>query len=150
VQNSPRDMPSSARPTSPFRRYYSLQASDSVPSVGLVIPGSPRLPPSPSHLHGSASPSPGSPPPSASITPQQPYRDPRAVILAYFTISCTSSTGTSLSRFSSSPDQFSIGQSWGWKSSSLRTEEYEYAKTMKENDDNREVSLRATVLIGLV
>ncbi|KAF8525194.1 hypothetical protein BU17DRAFT_84115 [Hysterangium stoloniferum] len=150
AQTSPRDIPSSARPMSPSRSYYSLPASNSVPSVGLVIPGSPRLPPSPSHLHRSASSSPGSTPPPASIAPQQPYRDPRAAVLTYFTISCISSSGTSLSRFSSSPDQFSIGQSWGWKSSSLRIEEYEDVNAMKGNSEGREVSLRATVLIGLV
>jgi hypothetical protein len=58
--------------------------------------------------------------------------------------------GTSLTRFSSSPDQFSIGQSWGWKSSSLRTEIYEDINAMKDNVESREASLRATVLIGLV
>ena len=32
--------------------------------------------------------------------------------------------GTALTRFSSGPDMFTVSQSWGWKSSSLRSQEY--------------------------
>lgn len=32
--------------------------------------------------------------------------------------------GTALTRFSSGPDKFAISQSWGWRSSSLRSQEY--------------------------
>ncbi|EJF58475.1 hypothetical protein DICSQDRAFT_172988 [Dichomitus squalens LYAD-421 SS1] len=89
------------------------------------------------------------------VTPPQPYRDPRPAVSAYFTIACASATGASLTRFTSAPDVFSVSQSWGWKSSSLRTEEY------LEVDANgqpapviipagREVSLRATVVLGVV
>ncbi|OSX62849.1 hypothetical protein POSPLADRAFT_1046241 [Postia placenta MAD-698-R-SB12] len=45
-------------------------------------------------------------------------------VSAYSTIVCVSSTGTSLTRFTSAPDVFSVSQNWDWKLSSLRTEEY--------------------------
>ncbi|KAG6814427.1 hypothetical protein H0H92_007430 [Tricholoma furcatifolium] len=72
----------------------------------------------------STSPSPALPATSSPVTPPQPYRDPRPSISAYFMISCASATGSSQTRFTSAPDVFSVGQSWGWKSSSLSTEEY--------------------------
>ncbi|PPQ98872.1 hypothetical protein CVT24_003503 [Panaeolus cyanescens] len=111
-------------------------------------------------------PSPSSSPPSVSIltstgipatitlpTPSQPYRDPRSSISAYFAITCASATGSSQTRFSSSPDVFSVSQSWGWKSSSLRTEEFMEIGTQTLSSAvsrSREISLRATVLLGLV
>ncbi|ORY32283.1 hypothetical protein BCR39DRAFT_523756 [Naematelia encephala] len=52
------------------------------------------------------------------------YMDTRRVTKAYFSISCSSALGTALLRFSSAPDSFTISQSWGWKSSALRSEEY--------------------------
>lgn len=89
------------------------------------------------------------------VAPLQPYRDPRPAVSAYFTIACASATGASLTRFTSAPDVFSVSQSWGWKSSSLRTEEY-----LEVDADGqpapvalpaaREVSLRATVVLGVV
>ena len=90
---------------------------------------------------------------SASVAPPQPYRDPRPLISAYFTISCANATGSSQTRFTSSPDVFPVSQSWGWKSSSLRTEEY--IDTGDTSDASKplpgkEVSLRATVVLGLV
>jgi hypothetical protein len=94
---------------------------------------------------------------AAPVTPPQPYRDQRASIRAYFTVSCASATGNSLTRFTSAPDVFSVGQSWGWKSSYLRTEEY--VETSEESPgaggemDSRgrtDVSFRATVVMGLV
>jgi hypothetical protein len=45
------------------------------------------------------------------IMPPQPYSDPRAQILAYFAISCASATGSSVTRFPSNPDGFSVSQS---------------------------------------
>ncbi|RDB29400.1 hypothetical protein Hypma_015082 [Hypsizygus marmoreus] len=89
------------------------------------------------------------------IAPPQPYRDPRPAISAYFTISCASATGSSQTRFTSSPDVFSVSQSWGWKSSSLRTEEYmdvrgEGASMTNDIPPSKEASLRATVILGLV
>ncbi|EGN92679.1 hypothetical protein SERLA73DRAFT_127272 [Serpula lacrymans var. lacrymans S7.3] len=90
------------------------------------------------------------------VTPPQPYRDSRSSVSAYFTISCASSTGSSLTRFTSSPDVFSVSQSWGWKSSSLRTEEYleigpDGQPTNKvAGPAPREVSLRATIVLGII
>ncbi|XP_006454545.1 hypothetical protein AGABI2DRAFT_197803 [Agaricus bisporus var. bisporus H97] len=110
--------------------------------------------------------SPSSPSPSFSNNlttraPTQPYRDPRPMITAYFTASCASATGSSQTRFSSAPDAFSIGQSWGWKSSSLKSEEYVDIGADEDFDDlvsvprkskpkGKEVSFRATVVLGLV
>jgi len=111
---------------------------------------------------------PGSPasnsPPSGNRTTSpvnqliQPYRDPRSSISAYFSISCASATGASVTRFSSGPDTFAISQSWGWKSSTLRTEEF-----LELGDDGQPiptgltdvgagklVSLRATIVIGII
>lgn len=84
---------------------------------------------------------------AAPVAPPQPYRDPRPSISAYFTITCANATGSSQTRFTSSPDVFSVSQSWGWKSSSLRTEEY---IDTGEPLPGKEVSLRATVVLGLV
>jgi hypothetical protein len=92
-----------------------------------------------------------------------PYKDPRRVTKAYFSISCASALGTALIRFSSAPDNFTISQSWGWKSSALRSEEYLTSLVGSENGGlesgvlgwvgelgEREGSLRATVVIGVV
>lgn len=90
---------------------------------------------------------------SPPVAPPQPYRDPRPSVSAYFTISCASATGSSLTRFTSAPDVFSVSQSWGWKSSSLRTEEYlEVGEEGQISNvaTSREVSLRATVVLGIV
>lgn len=133
----------------PRRGHVSIGSISSTSSAGLAVPGSPPSP-TVSQLQPSAASQVFNVTP-APVAPIQPYRDPRSTISAYFTISCSSPTGSSLIRFSSSPDQFSIGQSWGWKSSSLRTEEY-----MDSNGDanarelNREASLRATIVLGLI
>ncbi|KAG0699747.1 hypothetical protein DFH29DRAFT_935664 [Suillus ampliporus] len=92
---------------------------------------------------------------SPPVAPVQPYRDPRPAVAAYFTVSCSSSTGSSITRFTSVPDVFSVSQSWGWKSSSLRTEEY-----LEVGPDGQPAkptipaprlnSLRATIVLGLV
>ncbi len=70
--------------------------------------------------------SPASPksPPLNRNAPMSPYRDPRKVARVYFSVSCASAMGTALTRFSSGPDQFAVSQSWGWRSSSLRSQEY--------------------------
>ncbi|KAK2461731.1 hypothetical protein APHAL10511_006194 [Amanita phalloides] len=86
--------------------------------------------------------------------PGQTYRDPRSAISAYFTVSLTSATGSNQTRFGSGPDVFSIGQSWGWKFGSLRTEEYmelrDESAGPRTTPFGSEVSLRATVILGLV
>ena len=92
---------------------------------------------------------------AAPVMPSQPYRDPRPLVSAYFMISCANATGSSQTRFTSSPDVFPVSQSWGWKSSSLRTEEYINFDTGDTSDTSKplpgkEVSLRATVVLGLV
>ncbi|TFK30685.1 hypothetical protein FA15DRAFT_629940 [Coprinopsis marcescibilis] len=89
---------------------------------------------------------------SIPTTPTQPYRDPRSAISAYFSISCPSATGSSHMRFTSAPDVFSVSQSWGWKTSALRTEEY--MEIVNENGAEPVLrssikSLRATVVLGL-
>ena len=52
----------------------------------------------------------------------QLYRDPRAQVSTYFAIFYASVTCSSVTRFTSNPDFFSVSQSWGWRSSSLRAE----------------------------
>ncbi|KAF9243724.1 hypothetical protein BU15DRAFT_86181 [Melanogaster broomeanus] len=88
------------------------------------------------------------------VAPIQPYRDPRPSVSAYFSISCTSSTGSSITRFTSVPDVFSVSQSWGWKSSSLRTDVGEIGADGQPVKPPvpapRELSLRATVVLGIV
>ena len=88
------------------------------------------------------------------IAPRQPYRDPRSAISAYFTISLASATGTSQTWFSSAPDEFAISQSWGWRTSSLRTEEFievcDDDAGPRTNLFGSEVSLRATVVLGFI
>ncbi|PWN37141.1 uncharacterized protein FA14DRAFT_159322 [Meira miltonrushii] len=51
--------------------------------------------------------------------PDVPYLDQRKILRAYFSIHCPSPMGSSLTKFSSRPDNFTLSQSWGWKSSSL-------------------------------
>lgn len=89
------------------------------------------------------------------ISPAQPYRDPRSSVSAYFSISCTSTTGSSITRFTSVPDVFSVSQSWGWKSSSLRSEEMgevgaDGQPVKSPVPAPKELSLRATVVLGVV
>lgn len=104
------------------------------------------------------SPTPGNRNASPVNHPSQPYRDPRSAISAYFSISCASATGASVTSFSSGPDTFAISQSWGWKSSTLRTEEF-----LELGDDGQPIpigfvdvgvgkfiSLRATIVIGVI
>ncbi|KAI6010186.1 hypothetical protein EDC04DRAFT_2770258 [Pisolithus marmoratus] len=88
------------------------------------------------------------------VAPVQPYRDPRPSVAAYFAVSCMSSTGSSVTRFTSVPDVFSVSQSWGWKSSSLRSDDIggrgDDEQPKPPGTAPKEVSLRATVLLGVV
>jgi len=89
------------------------------------------------------------------IAPVQPYRDPRSSVSAYFCVSCASTTGSSITRFTSVPDVFSVSQSWGWKSSSLRSEEVDEVGADGQPVKTpvpapKELSLRATVVLGVV
>lgn len=121
---------------------------------GLPILPSPRPntpvqgSPSTSAFSGSGLPATGPP-----TTPHQPYRDPRAQVSAYFAISCASATGTSVTRFTSNPDDFSISQSWGWRSSSLRNEvcvDNENSTNSSSPLPTGDVSVRVTVVLGVV
>ncbi|OAX43645.1 hypothetical protein K503DRAFT_680670 [Rhizopogon vinicolor AM-OR11-026] len=89
------------------------------------------------------------------VAPVQPYRDPRSSVAAYFTISCADSTGSAVTRFTSVPDVFSVSQSWGWKSSSLRAEEYlevgsDGQPVKPTGPASRDNSLRVTIVLGIV
>ncbi|KAJ7048143.1 hypothetical protein C8F01DRAFT_1214322 [Mycena amicta] len=132
---TPRDTPTrSTTPVSvsPSSLPNSINSSVSLSSLssGSTVGGCATLP---------------APPPAA------PYRDSRPAVSAFFTISCASATGASQTRFTSAPDLFSVSQSWGWKSSSLRTEEYiEVGEGTDLPVRGRDVSLRACVVLGLV
>ena len=122
----------------------SIHPSSTPFTVRHTRPDSPSSPSSPSAFNLNSTPSTLTP-----LTPPQPYRDPRSSISVYFAISCASATGTSQTRFSSSPDVFSVSQTWGWKSSPHQTEEFvEIGAT--DIIRSREASLRATVLLGLI
>lgn len=86
--------------------------------------------------------------------PDSMYTDPREVTKAYFSISCASALGTALVRFSSAPDSFAISQSWGWKSSALRSEEYLSVPVSGDElgwvGESEGGSLRATVVVGII
>jgi hypothetical protein len=108
----------------------------------------------------------------------EPYRDERPLTKvrpissyhsitnnkAYFSITCASALGTALLKFASAPDSFTLSQSWGWKSSALRSEEYLSGSNVEldrgENLEDgvlayttgipRGGSLRASVVLGIV
>ncbi|KAL5495695.1 hypothetical protein ACEPAI_1159 [Sanghuangporus weigelae] len=96
--------------------------------------------------------------------PPQPYRDPREAVRAHFTLLCMSPTGGALTRFTSAPDAFLVGRSWGWKSSALQTEELVDVSVSADDVGSpgagtgaghaywmkKECSLRATVVLGVV
>ena len=149
ADNRSRILPTPTTPTilpaSPTQ--YSFSGIPMIPSSRSSTPvqGSP----SNSSVSGSGLPATGPP-----IIPSQPYRDPRARVSAYFTISCANATGSSVTRFTSNPDDFSISQSWGWRSSSLRAEVcLDRDKTVGSStssllgDIN---SVRVTVILGVV
>nr|XP_019000585.1 uncharacterized protein I203_07003 [Kwoniella mangroviensis CBS 8507]OCF64046.1 hypothetical protein I203_07003 [Kwoniella mangroviensis CBS 8507] len=101
-----------------------------------------------------------------------PYIDSRSTTKAFFSISCASALGTALIRFTSGPDSFALSQSWGWKSSALKSEEYlcippQQPQSLPEDEGGDGVlgwsgeiphsstrygqcSLRATVVLGVV
>ncbi|KAH8120678.1 hypothetical protein DFH11DRAFT_83143 [Phellopilus nigrolimitatus] len=125
----------SSRPTTPA----------SSPGTGGASPPSSSSPVSAGGLHAAA---------AAGRPPAQPYRDPRESVRAHFTLLCAAPAGAALTRFASAPDAFAVGRSWGWKSSALQTEEHlSGAGAGSEGQAagaGREVSLRATVVIGVV
>ncbi|KAK7035332.1 hypothetical protein VNI00_011863 [Paramarasmius palmivorus] len=93
----------------------------------------------------------------SSAPAQQPYRDPRAIVSVYFSVFCASPTGSGQTRFRSGPDVFKIGQSWGWKSGGLVVPGSAAARSgMSAKQEGswtlsgKEVSLRATVILGVV
>lgn len=98
---------------------------------------------------------------SKRYAPPSPYRDPRKTTRVYFSISCASALGTALTRFSSGPDLFTVSQSWGWKSSSLRSQEYLSGLAdesladgvlgwVQAGDTSKLKSLRVTVVMGVL
>lgn len=148
------------RVPSPPQQIHSSVSSSTLrhsPSMQPVRSGTPSSPPSTSSGHttyqstGNAIPATAPP-----VSPLQPYRDPRSSVSAYFSISCTSTTGSSITRFTSVPDVFSVSQSWGWKSSSLRSEEMGEVRGADGQPIKspvpapKELSLRATVVLGVV
>ncbi|KNZ78178.1 hypothetical protein J132_01703 [Termitomyces sp. J132] len=143
--------------SSPLMQNTSQSSSTHPPPNDAGVPSSPP-PSSVSSSLGSSLPTSLSYPSfsaiSSPIAPLQPYRDPRSAISAYFIITCASATGSSQIRFASAPDVFSVGQSWGWKSSSM-TEEYINVGAEKTTlpsgaSQSEYSSLRATVVLGLV
>lgn len=144
---NPPNTPSSPTISPTYPTQYSFSGIPIIPSPRSSTPvqGSP----SNSSISGSSLPATGPP-----NIPSQPYRDPRAQVSAYFTISCAGATGSSVTRFSSNPDDFSISQSWGWRSSSLRTEVCSNGDKIVDpstysllGDIN---SVRVTVVLGVV
>ncbi|EED81494.1 predicted protein [Postia placenta Mad-698-R] len=141
-----------SRSTTPISTPNSPALASSLPS-GLASTSSGSSSSSSSTTLGAGNTLPATAP---AVSPQQPYRDQRASVSAYFAIACASATGASLTRFTSAPDVFSVSQSWGWKSSSLRTEEYievgpdGQPREGRAAPAGREVSLRATVVLGVV
>ncbi|KAF9072661.1 hypothetical protein BDP27DRAFT_1445421 [Rhodocollybia butyracea] len=137
-------------------------------------PATPPIPLSPS-LSTPTSPPPSlSPSASLSEPPFQaspsklayPYIDLRPVISVYFSVNCASPSGNAQTRFRSAPDKFKVGQSWGWKSSGLiggprevvngvsdANGDHEAALVLMGDElhpQGQEVSLRATVVLGIV
>ncbi|BEI83846.1 hypothetical protein CcaverHIS002_0404500 [Cutaneotrichosporon cavernicola] len=88
---------------------------------------------------------------------ENPYVDPRDITKAYFSITCATALGTAMVRFSSAPDCFALSQSWGWKSSALRSEEYLSVPSSEGDsalgwvgESGEGGSLRATVVVGII
>lgn len=85
------------------------------------------------------------------------YLDHRSNLTAFFEIYTPSRKGHSmLTCFSSTPDEFAMSQSWGWKSASLyaKTEELRKQKKASQKDDktngNSKDGLKFMISIGLV
>ena len=126
---------------------YSFSGLPMIPSPRSSTPvqGSP----SSSSTSGSSLPATGPP-----TVPSQPYRDSRAKVSAYFTISCANATGSSVTRFTSNPDDFAISQSWGWRSSSLRSEVCLDGEKTVDSSTSSSLgdihSVRVTLILGVV
>ena len=135
--------PSSATLLQTSQTQYSFSGLPMLPSPrpNTPVQGSP----SNSTLSGGGLPATGPP-----TTPHQPYRDSRAQVSAYFALSCASATGSSVTRFTSNPDDFSISQSWGWRSSSLRAEVCIDHEKSTNSSSPSPVSVRVTVVLGVV
>ncbi|KAK4056185.1 hypothetical protein OIO90_002916 [Microbotryomycetes sp. JL221] len=114
------------------------------PNEAFPVPSQPPADSTSSHRNRPSSPS------------LAPYTDRRKQIRAFFSIFCPSHMSTSMTKFSSGPDLFSLSQSWGWKSSSLSAEFLLGSVASTVNDaDNPESytsnsSLRVTIVMGLV
>ena len=153
AENRPytRDTPSPSSMTQ-LPTYPTQYSFSGLPVVHSAVP-TPRsntpVQGSPSNSSFSGSVLPATSPP---IIPPQPYRDPRAQVSAYFTISCASATGSSVTRFTSNPDDFSVSQSWGWRSSSLRAEVcFDGDKIAVDPSLFEDInSMRITVILGVV
>jgi hypothetical protein len=79
-----------------------------------------------------------------------PYLDQRRILRAYFSIHCPSPMGTSLTKFSSRPDNFSLSQSWGWKSSSLLGSVYLQEGHIGSAHSQTSQTFRCVVTMGVV
>lgn len=82
--------------------------------------------------------------------PPKPYLDSRRSVRAYFSICCFSPLGNGLTRFSSGPDQFTVSQSWGWKSSSLLGTVYLERGTLDSVTSTSANRFQCVCTIGLV
>jgi len=137
--------PMTQLPTYPTQYSFSGLPVVITPRSNTPVQGSP----SNSSFSGSVLPATGPP-----VIPSQPYRDPRAQVSAYFAISCASATGSSVTRFTSNPDDFSVSQSWGWRSSSLRAEVCfdgdKIADPSSPSPSEEISSMRITVVLGVV
>ena len=150
ISNSP--SPSSMTQLATYPTQYSFSGLPVILSAAPTPRSNTPVQGSPSNSSFSGSALPATSPP---IIPSQPYRDPRAQVSAYFAISCASATGSSVTRFTSNPDDFSVSQSWGWRSSSLRAEVcFDGDKIAADPSSpplSEEInSMRITVILGVV
>ncbi|BFZ61265.1 hypothetical protein YB2330_002324 [Saitoella coloradoensis] len=83
----------------------------------------------------------GNPYPSISALPA--YTDSRPTIHTYFRIICARKGKNAITVFNSAPDKFNFSQSWGWKTSSLCSEEGLL-------DEVGEGSFKVTLVLGNV
>ena len=83
--------------------------------------------------------------------PPAPYKDPRKTLRAFFAVQCSSGNGTAVTKFTSAPDNFTTSQSWGWKSSVQRSDEYLANHDVSDRDQLGVLnSLRAVVTMGII
>jgi hypothetical protein len=123
------------------------QQQETSSNIRYQSPLSPSLPPSSSTI--SLTPSPTS---NCIISNAQDaqYADQRRILRAYFSIHCPSPLGTSLTKFSSRPDNFSLSQSWGWKSSSLLGAVYLTDHRIGSAESQISPIFRCIVTVGIV